>query len=122
MLERTSFVRDISKNHDISIPSDLKGTFRTGDHYRVYYDAETGAIAYAPNNCSAESKFMRNLSSSGNESKRKKYILRYCCDNENYLSLTSEQMDFFNWLRSHQYLDTDLELVPFDENIDWLDV
>ena len=122
MLERTSFVRDVNSNHDISIPTELRSKVRTGDHYRVYYDTESGTIAYVPNNCSIESKFLRNLSSSNNEPKRKKYLLRYCCDNEAHLSLTNEQVNLFNWLRSHQYLDTDLVLLPFDENITWLDV
>lgn len=121
MLERTNFVRDISKNHDISIPSDLKGTFRTGDHYRVYHDAESGAIAYVPNSCSIESKFLRNFTSN-NESKRNKYILRYSYDDEAYLSLTDEQVDFFNWLKRMQVIDVDYELLPISENIDWLEV
>ena len=123
MLERTSFVRDVDRTYDISIPTELRSQIRSGDHYRVYHDVDSGAIAYVPNSYPIEEKFVRNhLLSSNNKLKRKKYILRYCCDNENYLSLTSEQVDFFNWLRSHQHLDTDLELVPFDENIDWLDV
>lgn len=122
MLERTNFVRDVNKNYDVSIPSELKPYFERGDHYRVYHDAETGAIAYVPNNCSIESKFMRNLSSSGNEPKRKKYFLRYCGDNDAHLSLTSEQVNLFNWLRIRQYLDTDLELIPFNENVNWLEV
>ena len=122
MLERTNFVRDVNKNYDVSIPSELKPFFERGDHYRVYHDADTGAIAYVPNNCSIESKFLRNLSPTGNEPKRKKYLLRYGYDNEAHLSLTIEQVNLFNWLRVHQYLDTDFELLPFDENIDWLDV
>lgn len=123
MLERTNFVRDISKNHDISIPSDLKGTFRTGDHYRVYHDAESGAIAYVPNNCSIESKFLRNIAPSGNELKRKKYILRFDCDNEAYLSLTDEQVYLFDWLRDHQIVDPNYyELISFNENINWLEL
>ena len=123
MLERTNFVRDVNKNYDISIPSELKSYFERGDHYRVYYDTESGTIAYVPNNCSIESKFLRNLSAPGSESKRSKYLLRYGYgDNEAHLSLTIEQVNFFNWLRVHQYLDTDYELLPFDENVTLLDV
>lgn len=124
MLERTNFVRDVNKNHDISIPSDLKGTFRAGDHYRVYHDVDSGAIAYVPNNYPTEEKFMRNLSfsSSSNESKRNKCILRFCSDEEAYLSLTKEQVDFFNWLKRMQVIDIDYELVPISVDIDWLEV
>lgn len=124
MLERTNFVRDVNKNHDISIPSDLKGTFRAGDHYRVYHDVDSGAIAYVPNNYPTEEKFMRNLSfsSSNNEPKRNKYILRYDCCDEVYLSLTNEQVNFFEWLKNKQVVDSDYELIPIDENIKWLEV
>ena len=123
MLERTIFVRDVNKNHDISIPSNLNSRFRSGDHYRVYFDIETGAIAYVPNNYPTEEKFMRNLTpTANNEPKRNKYILRHDCCGETYLSLTKEQVDFFDWLRSHQYLDADLELMPFDEDVNWLKV
>ena len=123
MLERTNFVRDINRNYDISIPTDLKSKFgRVGDHYRVYFDAEIGAIAYVPNNCSIEGKFLKNLSSSNNEPKRNKYILRYDCCDEVYLSLTNEQVNFFEWLKNKQVVDSDYELIPIDENIKWLEV
>ena len=122
MLERTNYVRDVNKNYDVSIPSELKPYFERGDHYRVYHDAETGAIAYVPNICSIESKFMRNIAS-GNEPKRKKYILRFDCDNEAYLSLTDEQVYLFDWLRDHQIVDPNYyELIPFNENISWVEV
>lgn len=122
MLERTNFVRDINKNHDISIPSDLNSRFRAGDHYRVYFDAEIGAIAYVPNNCSIEGKFLKNLSSSNNEPKRNKYILRYDCCDEAYLSLTDDQVNFFEWLKNKQAFDLDYELTPINENIKWLNI
>lgn len=95
MLERTNFVRDVNKNYDVSIPSELKPYFERGDHYRVYHDVETGAIAYVPNNCSIESKFLRSITPANNEPKRNKYILRYDCCDEVYLSLTNEQVNFF---------------------------
>ena len=123
MLERTELVRDVNKNYDISIPSELKRKFEVGDHFRVYYDAETGAIAYVPNNHSLENKFMRNISSSYNEPKRNKYILTAEFDDRSeYLSLTDEQVDLFHWLVNQEYINSDFELVPFDENIKWLDV
>ena len=123
MLERTIFVRDVNKNHDISIPSNLNSRFRSGDHYRVYFDIETGAIAYVPNNYPTEEKFMRNLTpTANNEPKRNKYILRYDCCDEVYLSLTNEQVNFFEWLKDKQVVDSDYELIPINENINWLNI
>ena len=123
MLERTIFVRDVNKNHDISIPSNLNSSFRSGDHYRVYFDIETGAIAYVPNNYPTEEKFMRNLTpTANNEPKRNKYILRHDFCDEVYLSLTNEQVNLFEWLKNQQVVDTEYELIPINENINWLNI
>ena len=122
MLERTNFVRDVNKNYDVSIPSELKPYFERGDHYRVYHDAESGAIAYVPNIFSYEEKFKKNLSSFGSESQRNKYILRHDYCGETYLSLTKEQVDLFDWLRNTQIIDTEYELIPVNENVKWLNI
>lgn len=121
MLERTNFVRDVNKNYDVSIPSELKPFFERGDHYRVYFDSETGSIAYVPHNCSNESKFIRNIAS-GNEPKRNKYILRHDYCGETYLSLTKEQTNFFDWLRDKQIIDDEYELIPVNENVNWINI